>query len=112
MKWGIHFDIAGKGMQIELLEGKLEQPGFWDNVAESQAVMKELKNLKDTIEEFEDIKTQYEDVETMIIIAQEENDESLIPEIGEMLEGFKECFERFCFPLSFFSMVVQSLSAT
>ena len=47
-------------MQIELLEGKLEQPGFWDNVAESQAVMKELKNLKDTIEEFEDIKTQYE----------------------------------------------------
>lgn len=82
-------------MQIELLEGKLEQPGFWDNVAESQAVMKELKNLKDTIEEFEEIKTQYEDVETMIILAQEEDDESLIPEIGEMLDTFKESFESF-----------------
>ncbi|MBE5933293.1 MAG: peptide chain release factor 2 [Lachnospiraceae bacterium] len=88
-------DIAGKSMQIELLEGKLEQPGFWDNVAESQAVMKELKNLKDTIEEFEEIKTQYEDVETMIILAQEEDDESLIPEIGEMLDTFKESFESF-----------------
>ncbi len=82
-------------MQIELLEGRLEQPGFWDNVSESQSVMKELKNLKDTIEEFEEINTQYEDVETMIILAQEEDDESLIPEIGEMLDAFKESFESF-----------------
>ena len=42
-------------MQIELLEGKLEQPGFWDDVQESQTVMKELKLLKGTIDEFDNM---------------------------------------------------------
>lgn len=82
-------------MQIELLEGKLEQPGFWDNVSESQAVMKELKNLKDTIEEFDDISGQYEDIETMILLAEEEDDESLVDEIGQLLEDFKKGFNTF-----------------
>ena len=49
-KWGIHFDIAGKQLRIRQLEPMLEQPGFWDDVEHSQQVMKELKNLKDTIE--------------------------------------------------------------
>ncbi len=82
-------------MQIELLEGKLEQPGFWDNVSESQNVMKELKNLKDTIEEFEELKGQYEDIETMISLVEEENDESFVGEIGELLDSFKTSFDAF-----------------
>lgn len=82
-------------MQIQLLEGKLEQPGFWDNVSESQNVMKELKNLKDTIEEFEEINGQYEDIETMILLAEEENDVDLVAEIGELLDRFRESFETF-----------------
>lgn len=57
--------------------------------------MKELKNLKDTIEEFEEINTQYEDIETMIVLAEEESDDSLVAEIGELLEAFKESFEAF-----------------
>lgn len=82
-------------MQIQLLEGKLEQPGFWDNVSESQNVMKELKNLKDTIEKFEEINTQYEDIETMILLAEEEGDEDLVTEVGELLDSFKESFDTF-----------------
>ena len=82
-------------MRIELLEGKLEQPSFWDNVSESQNVMKELKNLKDTIEEFEELKGQYEDIETMISLMEEENDESFVGEIGELLDSFKTNFDAF-----------------
>ncbi len=82
-------------MRIELLEGKLEQPGFWDNVTESQNVMKELKNLKDTIEEFDELKSQYEDIETMITLVEEENDESFVGEIGELLDSFKTSFDAF-----------------
>ena len=55
----------------------LEQPGFWDDVEHSQQVMKELKNLKDTIEEFETLSNQYEDIGTLIEMAEEENDASL-----------------------------------
>lgn len=50
----------------------LEQPGFWDDVEHSQQVMKELKNLKDTIEEFETLSNQYEDIGTLIEMAEEE----------------------------------------
>ncbi len=57
--------------------------------------MKELKGLKDTIEEFQDIQTQYEDIETMIELAMEETDESLVEEISQMLNSFKSGFESF-----------------
>ena len=73
----------------------LEQPGFWDDVEHSQQVMKELKNLKDTIEEFETLSNQYEDIETLIEMAEEENDASLVEEIGNELASFEEKFEEF-----------------
>ena len=68
----------------------LEQPGFWDDVEHSQQVMKELKNLKDTIEEFETLSNQYEDIGTLIEMAEEENDASLVEEIGNELASFEE----------------------
>lgn len=82
-------------MQIELLEGKLEQPGFWEQVEESQRVMKELKSLKGTIEEFDTIKTQFEDIETLIEMAEEEDEASLVEEIDEEIKSFKASFEAF-----------------
>ncbi len=57
--------------------------------------MKELKNLKDTIEEFDELKSQYEDIETMITLVEEENDESFVGEIGELLDSFKTSFDAF-----------------
>lgn len=57
--------------------------------------MKELKNLKDTIEEFRRLATQYDDIETLIEMAEEENDESLVEEIQAELTAFEEKFEEF-----------------
>lgn len=62
---------------------------------ESQQVMKELKNLKDTIEEFQHLSTQYEDIETLIEMAEEEADESLVEEIRTEMTDFEEKFEAF-----------------
>ncbi len=73
----------------------MESPGFWDDVDESQKVMKELKGLKGTIEEFESIKTSYEDIETLIEMAEEESDEELVSEIQEASDSFKASFEDF-----------------
>ncbi len=66
----------------------MEQPGFWDDAGKAQILMRELKNLKDTIEEFTHLRTRYEDVQTLIQMGYEENDASLIPEIEEALELF------------------------
>lgn len=88
MKWGIHFDLARKSDRVKELESTMEEPGFWDNAEKSQVIMKELKNLKDTIDEYQHLKGSYEDVQTLIQMGYEENDASLIPEIEEALELF------------------------
>ena len=69
----------------------MEAPGFWDDPERSNQKMKELKNLKDTVGEFDKLSTQYDDILTLIDMGYEENDESLIPEIrGELDEFIRE----------------------
>ncbi len=88
LKWGIHFDLTNKQLRIEELEKIMEAPDFWDNADRSQESMKELKNLKAVIEQYNGLKRDYEDVETLLAMGYEENDESLIPEIQEALNKF------------------------
>lgn len=66
----------------------MEAPGYWDNTEKSQEGMKELKNLKDEAEDYNSLEQQYEDIETLIEIGNEESDPSLIPEIQEELDTF------------------------
>lgn len=66
----------------------MEAPGYWDNTEKSQEGMKELKNLKDEAEDYNSLEQQYEDIETLIEMGNEENDPSLIPEIQEELDTF------------------------
>ena len=71
----------------------MEAPGFWDNTEKSQKYMVELKSLKDDKETYEQLETQFEDIETLIEMGYEENDASLIPEIEEALKEFAETLE-------------------
>ncbi|WP_408609662.1 peptide chain release factor 2 [Catenibacillus scindens] len=86
-------NLAAKEARIQELNNIMEEPGFWDNPEKSQEAMKELKNLKDTVEQYQKLSQAYEDVETMIEMGYEENDDSLIPEIQEMLDSFVNDFE-------------------
>jgi peptide chain release factor 2 len=93
LKWGIHFDLAGKSLRVREIELTMEEPGFWDNADKAQGLMKELKNLKDTIEDYGHLKGKYEDVQTLIQMGYEENDESLLPEIEEAMTIFVKDLE-------------------
>jgi peptide chain release factor 2 len=57
--------------------------------------MKELKNLKGIIEGYDELKQKYDDAEVLIEMAEEEDDSSLLPEIGELIDSFKTEFEEF-----------------
>lgn len=72
----------------------MESPDFWNDAEKAQELVKEAKNLKDSILQFEAIKTKYEDVETLIQMGYEENDEALIPEIDELLKEFISEFDE------------------
>ena len=65
----------------------MEAPGFWDDADKSQAAMKELKSLKDSFEKYSELEQGMEDIETLIQMADEENDASLIPEVEECIRG-------------------------
>jgi peptide chain release factor 2 len=71
----------------------MEAPGFWNDADKANKQMKELKNLKDTVEECNGLKTQYEDIETLIEMGYESEDAEMIPEIREELDDFISKFE-------------------
>lgn len=72
----------------------MEEPGFWDDPEQSTRMVRESKNLKDEVDTYRALEQQYEDIRVMIQMGYEENDSSLIPEIEEMLEQFKETLEN------------------
>ncbi len=71
----------------------MEAPGFWDDPDRSNRLMKELKVLKGTVEQGNRLKTQYEDIETLIEMGYEADDPDMIPEIRQELDAFIEEFE-------------------
>ena len=73
----------------------MEAPDFWNDPDKSASVNKEIKGLKDTIAEFDEIKSMYEDVGAMIEMAEEADDQEMFEEVGQMLADFKEKFENF-----------------
>lgn len=57
--------------------------------------MKELKGLKQSLESITKLEEHFEDIETLIEMADEEQDASLIEEIDEAINTFTEEFEKF-----------------
>ncbi len=87
-------DLDNKSKRIEELEMEMEAPGFWDDPDKSNAKMKELKNMKDTVAECSGLFTQYEDILTLIEMGYEENDSAMVDEIRGELEDFKAKFDE------------------
>lgn len=71
----------------------MEASGYWDDAERSQAGMKELNGLKEEKSTFEELKSQYEDIETLLEMGYEEEDATLIPEIEEELNAFIDKLE-------------------
>ena len=71
----------------------MEEPGFWDDPDRSTKLMKENKNLKDIVEGFQKLESQYEEMQMLIEMGYEEEDPEVIPMIQEMLDEFQEKLE-------------------
>lgn len=72
----------------------MEEPDFWDDATESGKYMKEVNTLKSIVKKYEDVKEQYEDTQTLIEMALEENDESLVDEINDTFNGFVKTLDN------------------
>ena len=80
--------------EVEELEIKSAQPGFWDNPEESQKIVSRMGALKGKIEAYERMSSLCEDLLTICEMAIEENDESMLEELEsgyqELEEGVAE----------------------
>ena len=64
----------------------MEEPGFWDDPELSTKHVREAKSLKDSIETYRNLETQHDDILVMIEMGYEEEDDSIIDEIRQMLQ--------------------------
>ena len=81
-------NLDAKIRRIDELDKTMEEPSFWEDAERSTRLVKEAKNLKDTVGEFNKLQNQYEEIGLLIQIADEENDASVIPENQKMVNEF------------------------
>ena len=71
---------------ISELEAQSAEPGFWDDMEKSQKVLQQTKQLKDKVESYEKLKSSWEDALVLVDLANEENDEGMLPEVRKTVE--------------------------
>jgi len=89
----IHFDLARLKQELTDLAEKSEEQNFWDDRENATKVLKQKKNIENKIEEYENIAALISDVETLIEMAEEEGDDSLIGEIKSAYENVADKIE-------------------
>ena len=79
--------------QAEEMEKETMNPDFYSDMEKSQKVLKQLKQLKGKIEHFEHIKSEREDLLTIIELAEEEDDLSFLDEVKSGFERLSNDIE-------------------
>lgn len=81
-------------MEIEQLEQRAAQPGFWDDVENSQKVLQKTGALKNKVNAYQELTTAYEDTLALIELANEEEDLSLLEEAQQELDNVVKSYEK------------------
>ncbi|MBQ1340062.1 MAG: PCRF domain-containing protein, partial [Ruminococcus sp.] len=86
-------NIKAAKERVEELGAETAKDGFWDDLENSQAVLKEQKSLERKIEKYNALNDSLEDLITLIELSIEEDDDSSVDEIKEEAENFKQKLE-------------------
>ena len=81
-------------LKIEELEEISADPDFWKDLENAQKISQQIKTLKNNVDRYNALVSSYEDLKTLIEIGNEENDESLIPEVKELKDAFLNEYEN------------------
>ncbi|NLY68951.1 MAG: peptide chain release factor 2 [Clostridiales bacterium] len=76
------------------LQALTTSDGFWSNQQESSKILKQLKNMKDKLEEYSNLLSKIEDTETLIELAVEAHDDSVVDEVLESVKEIAKIEER------------------
>lgn len=90
-KFGGIFDLDNKIIELEQKDKLTHEPNFWDDQNNARKVLQEIANLKEWIDTYNNLKKYYEDIETLIELAELEEQIELTTEIDlelNKLENF------------------------
>ena len=79
--------IEASEKRLAELEHQMTLPGFYDDQEKSQKVISEMGEVKNKLERFGKLSTQYEEAQTLLEMIEEENDPSLAAEGEEAVNG-------------------------
>ncbi|MBQ3842428.1 MAG: peptide chain release factor 2 [Ruminiclostridium sp.] len=92
LRAAINYDGVAK--EISELEEQTAQPDFWNDSENSQKVSQKLGALKGKLAQFDKLAENFDDVITMAELANEEEDESMLPEVKELADKTKQMLEE------------------
>lgn len=89
------FDLAGLREETEELNKKTMQDGFWDNSDAAQSLLRKKSSIENQIGEYEELEKGFNDVEELIILAEEMEDDEEADDIADMFKNLSARFESF-----------------
>ena len=69
----VYLHVDEKTAALEKLDEETARPGFWDDAAHAQAVSKHAGNLRETIKDYEEARSLFEDAQTAFELADEDD---------------------------------------
>lgn len=85
--------ISSAKEEIAELEKQAAADGFWDDLENSQKVLRQTSKLKNKVSAYESLRGDFDDTLTLIEMADEEGDESLVPEVTEGVDRVLKTIE-------------------
>ena len=86
--------IEASEKRLAELEHQMTLPGFYDDQEKSQKVISEMGEVKNKLERFGKLSTQYEEAQTLLEMIEEENDPSLAAEGEEAVNGVEKSIDE------------------
>ena len=76
-------DLPAAERELDMLNSESAAPGFWDDLEKSQKVTRRMRQLENKLEAQRKRESQWDDLMTLCEMGNEEEDESLVPELEE-----------------------------
>ena len=77
----VSLDIDHALKELERLHSMQESEGFWDDTAKSQKIVRQTRNLENTVSEYQHMESLWDDLMTICEMALEEDDDSMLDEL-------------------------------
>ncbi|CDQ39012.1 peptide chain release factor 2 [Virgibacillus kapii] len=89
------FDLDTKSSRIKELELQMAAPEFWDDQDTAQAVIAEVNNLKEYVNNFKEVEDLHDNLEVSYELVREENDRELFEELTSEMKALRKKLNDF-----------------